>query len=224
MEQIIMENMPLIYSVTRYFGNYANKEDLIQAGCMGIIAAYKNYNPDLNVKFTTYAYPYIMGEMKKLVREDKSIKISRNIQLLNLRIEKARVILNQKYMREATVDELALFLEVPEEIICDAINSSKTVYSIDEPLNIDGKELTLQDTIGSVDSPYLDDLIQLKDELERLTPLEKQIIEQRYMNDLTQSETANVLGISQVQVSRNEKKVLTKLKNKLNANEYKIAA
>ena len=85
MEQLILENQNLIYSITKYFEKYANKEDLFQAGCMGMIMAYKNYNPDMNVKFTTYAYPYILGEMKKLVREDKSIKISRNIQLLNLK-------------------------------------------------------------------------------------------------------------------------------------------
>lgn len=216
MEQLILENQNLIYSVTKYFERYASKEDLFQAGCIGMIMAYKNYDSNMNVKFTTYAYPYILGEMKKFVREDKSIKISRNIQLLNLKIEKARVILTQKFMREPTIGELSTFLELPEEMICESINSTKTIYSIDEPLNTDGKDITLKDTIGKVDNPYLDDLIQLRDELTMLTPFEKQIIEQRYMQDLTQQETAEILGVSQVQISRNEKKVLTKLKNKLN--------
>lgn len=226
MEELILENQNLIYSITRYFERYANKEDLFQAGCIGMIIAYKNFDSSMNVKFTTYAYPYILGEMKKLVREDKSVKVSRNIQMLNLKIEKAKVILTQKFMREPSLEELSIFLELPEEIICDAINSTKTIYSIDEPLNAEGKDITLQDTIGKVDNPYLDDLIQLRDELTTLTPFEKSIIEQRYMQDLTQQETAEILGISQVQVSRNEKKVLTKLKNKLNPDydSYKLAA
>lgn len=226
MEELILENQNLIYSITRYFERYANKEDLFQAGCIGMIIAYKNFDSSMNVKFTTYAYPYILGEMKKLVREDKSVKVSRNIQMLNLKIEKAKIILTQKFMREPSIEELSNFLELPEEMICDAINSTKTIYSIDEPLNIEGKDITLQDTIGKVDNPYLDDLIQLRDELTTLTPFEKSIIEQRYMQDLTQQETAEILGISQVQVSRNEKKVLTKLKNKLNPDYdlYKLAA
>lgn len=215
MEELILENTSLIYSITRYFERYANKEDLYQAGCIGMILAYKNYDPNMNVKFTTYAYPYIMGEMKKLVREDKSIKISRNIQLLNLKIEKAKIVLTQKLMREPSVDEISIFLELPYDFVCEAINSSKTIYSLDEPINNEGKDITLQDTIGKVDDPYLDDLIQLREELRNLTPFEIEIIKQRYMQDLTQQETAKILGISQVQVSRNEKKVLIKLKNKL---------
>lgn len=221
MEQLILENKNLIYSITRYFERYANKEDLFQAGCIGMILAYKNYNESMGVKFTTYAYPYILGEMKKLVREDKSIKISRSIQFINLKIEKARVILTQRLMREPSVDELSEFLELPEELICEAINSTKNIYSIDEPINNEGKEVTLKDTIGKVDNPYLDDLIQLRDEISNLSPFEKQIIEQRYMQDLTQQETALNLGVSQVQVSRNEKKVLIKLKNKLSS-EYEF--
>ena len=224
MEELILENQNLIYSITRYFERYANKEDLFQAGCIGMIMAYKNYDPNVNVKFTTYAYPYILGEMKKLVREDKSIKISRSIQMLNLKIEKSRIILTQKLMREPSIDEISNFLELPEEVISEAINSTKTIYSLDEPLNKEGKDITLQETIGNVDNMHLDDLIQLKDELTMLNPFEKKIIEQRYINDLTQQETAKTLGISQVQVSRNEKKVLTKLKNKLLSEENKLVA
>ena len=142
-----------------------------------MIIAYKHYDESMGVKFTTYAYPYILGEMKKLVREDKSIKISRSIQFVNLKIEKARVILTQRLMRDPSINELSDFLELPEEMICEAINSTKTIYSIDEPINNDGKELTLKDTIGKIDNPYLDELIQLRDEISMLSPFEKQIIE-----------------------------------------------
>ena len=213
MEELILENKNLIYSITRYFEKYSNKEDLFQAGCIGMIMAYKNYNPDMNVKFTTYAYPYILGEMKKLVREDKSIKISRNIQLLNLKVEKANILLTQKLMRKPTILELADFLEIPVYMIEEAINSNKPIYSIDEPLNDEGKDITLQDTIGKTDD--IDDLLLLREELSKLNPFEQQLINKRYINDLTQQQTAYELGISQVQVSRGEQKILTKLKSKL---------
>lgn len=213
MEELILENQNLIYSITRYFEKYSNKEDLFQAGCIGMIMAYKNYNPDMNVKFTTYAYPYILGEMKKLVREDKTVKISRNIQLLNLKIEKANILLTQKLMRTPTILELSDFLEIPVYMIEEAINSVKPIYSIDEPLNDEGKELTLQDTIGKIDN--IDDLLLLKEELSKLNPFEQELISKRYMDDLTQQQTAKKLGISQVQVSRGEQKILTKLKSKL---------
>ena len=213
MEELILENKNWIYSITRYFEKYSNKEDLFQAGCIGMIMAYKNYNPDMNVKFTTYAYPYILGEMKKLVREDKTVKVSRNIQLLNLKIEKANILLTQKLMRTPTILELSDFLEIPIHMIEEAINSSKPIYSIDEPLNDEGKELTLQDTIGKIDN--IDDLLLLKEEISKLNPFEQELISKRYMDDLTQQQTAYELGISQVQVSRGEQKILTKLKSKL---------
>lgn len=215
MDQLILENKNLIYSITKYFEKYSNKEDLFQAGCIGMIMAYKNYDETMNVKFTTYAYPYILGEMRKLIREDKSIKVSRGIQMLNLKIEKANILLTQKFMREPTIHELSDFLEIPEEMINEALNSTRPIYSIDEPLNAEGKEITLQDTIGKVDSMDLDSLILLREELDKLSPFEKRLIEKRYMSDLTQQQTAKQLGISQVQVSRNEQKVLTKLKSKL---------
>ncbi len=213
MEELILENKNLIYSITKYFEKYSNKEDLFQAGCIGMIMAYKNYDESMNVKFTTYAYPYILGEMKKLVREDKSIKISRNIQMLNLKIEKAKILLSQKLMREPNNAELSDFLELPIYVIAEAINSTKPIYSIDESLNDEGKEITLQDTIGKTDN--VDDLLLLKDALDKLTPFERKLISKRYLNDLTQQQTADELGITQVQVSRGEQKILTKLKSKL---------
>lgn len=222
MEQLILENKNLIYSMTRYFEKFCNKEDLFQAGCIGMILAYKNYDESMGVKFTTYAYPYILGEMKKLVRENKSVKVSRNIQMLSLKIEKANILLTQKLMREPNNIEIADYLELPIELVNEAINSNMMVYSIDEPLTDDGKVITLQDTIGNIDNENLDDLISLRDELSKLSDFEKCLIEKRYNNDLTQAETAKILGISQVQVSRNEQKVLLKLKDKLSTN--KLAA
>lgn len=210
---LILDNEKLIYSISNYFKNYNSKEDLYQAGCLGLISAYKRYNPNMNCKFTTYAYPYILGEMRKLVREDKGMKISREITKLNLKIEKAYILLTQKLMKEPSIEEIANFLEIPEYYISEAILSLNKIKSIDEPVNSDGKEFTLQEIIGK--SNNIDDLILLRDSLNNLTEEEKELINNRYANDYTQSETSKKLGMSQVQVSRKEHKVLEKLKQKM---------
>ncbi len=209
---IIKSNERLIYSIASNFKSYKSMEDLYQAGCLGIITAYKNFDINRDCKFTTYAYPYIFGEMRKLVREDKGIKISREISKLNLKIEKAYIILTQKLMREPSINELANYLEIPEYYVSEAINSLNRIKSIDEPITEDNN-MTLKDVIG--ESNNIDDLLMLKDELSKLTDEEKFIIDSRYKEDYTQSKTAEILGISQVQVSRYEQKILNKLKRTL---------
>ena len=210
---LILNNEKLIYSITNYFKNYNSREDLYQAGCLGLINAYKKYNPNMNCKFTTYAYPYILGEMRKLVREDKGIKISREITKLNLKIEKAYILLTQKLMKEPSTLEIANYLEIPEYYVSEAILSLNKIKSIDEPVNSEGRELTLQDVIGK--SNNIDDLILLRESLKNLTEEERTLINNRYVNDYTQSETSKLIGMSQVQVSRKEHKVLEKLKQKM---------
>lgn len=210
---LIQNNEKLIYSISNYFKNYGSKEDLYQTGCLGLIRAYKKYNPNMNCKFTTYAYPYILGEMRKLVREDKGMKISREITKLNLKIEKAYALLTQKLMKEPSTLEIANYLEIPEYYVSEAILSLNKIKSIDEPINSEGRELTLQEVIGK--SNYIDDLILLKESLNNLTKEERILINNRYVNDYTQSETSKIIGMSQVQVSRKEHKVLEKLKQKM---------
>ena len=195
------------------FKNYKSKEDLFQAGCLGLINAYKKYDPSMNCKFTTYVYPYILGEMRKLVRQDKGLKISREITKLNLKIEKAYVLLTQKLMKEPTITEVADYLNVPEFYVSEAINSLNKIKSIDEPINSDGKEFTLQDVVGKMDN--IDDLIMLKESLKTLNKEEMELISNRYIKDYTQTQTSKIIGMSQVQVSRKEQKVLQKLKQKM---------
>jgi len=198
---LIIDNERLIYSIANYFKNYNSKEDLYQAGCLGLITAYKKYNPSINCKFTTYAYPYILGEMRKLVREDKGIKISRNISSLYLKIEKASILLSQKLMREPSISEIASFLEIDENLVIEAINSANILLDVDE--------------IPISHHDDLNDSIYLREELSKLSSEEWGIIQNRYLDDRTQSETASIMGMSQVQVSRKEQKVLQKLKSRL---------
>lgn len=215
LSRLITENENLIYSITHYFSNYINKEDLFQVGCIGLIKAYQNYKEDLGTKFSTYAYPYILGEIKKYIREDKGIKISRDINKLNLKIERANLVLSQKLMRMPTYQELSEYLGVDEYYISEAICASNVLESLDRPINNDGKELTLYDTVPNVDSLDIDTLLTLKTELLKLNSDEYQIITDHYLNDKTQTEIANSLGINQVQVSRCEQKILRKLRTRM---------
>ena len=206
---LIEENSKLIYSVVKMFDG--NKEDLYQAGVLGMLKALKNFNKSLNVKFTTYAYPYILGEIKKQVREDKQVKIGRDISRFNYKVAEVTNLLSQKYLRQPTIKEIAIFLNIDEQIVIDSINSRRKIQSIDEVLD---DNLSLEEVIPSK-KQEIDGLIDLRNELEKLSKLDKEIINNRYYNDYTQKETAELLGMSQVQVSRQEQKILTKLKEKL---------
>lgn len=212
---LVLENQNLIYSISMLFTNYSNKEDLFQVGCIGLIKAYKRYDERFNTKFSTYAYPFILGEMNNYVKKDKGIKVSREILKLNSMIERVSVLLTQKYMREPSTKEIASYLEIDEFLVVEAMKSRNSIKSIDSVISDDGKEITLLDTIPDINNMDMNMLIALKEELGKLSDEEKELINTRYMKDLTQSETADIMGISQVQVSRKEQKVLTKLRNNL---------
>ena len=210
----IEEYSNLIHSSTHYFEGYKSKEDLFQVGIIGLIEAYNRFDERFGAKFSTYAYPYILGEMKKLVREDRGIKISRNITKLNIQIEKAKLILVQKLLREPTINELSYFLEIEEDKIIEALKTINILQSLDEPITKDGKELTFHDTISD-NKMDLDILLAFKHELNSLSSFEKELINKRYIEDLTQSEVAREFGITQVKVSRSEQKIKEKIKNNL---------
>ena len=213
---LVLENKNLIYKISTFFTNYSNKEDLFQVGCVGLLTAYKKYDSSFNTKFSTYAYPFILGEMNNYVKRDRGIKISRDISSLNSKIEKASILLTQRLMREPSIDELANFLEIDECFVVDALLSRYPIRSVDSVISDDGKEVTLLDTIPDIDSMDINTLIALRDELSKLSVQERQLINCRYIKDLTQSEVASNMGMSQVQVSRCEQKVLKKLRDGLN--------
>lgn len=212
LETIINENKNLIYAVANYFSNYRCKDDLFQVGCIGLIKAYNNYNSTMNTKFTTYAYPYILGEMKKYIREDKGIKVSRDLNMLSLKIEKVSILLSQKLMREPKDIEIAEYLGIPLKLVSEAKKSNVTIKSIDE--KVGDTTLELHEVIGDTEKD-INTLLLLKEEIERLSTNEKELIKTRYMDDFTQVETAKTLGMTQVQVSRSEQKILKKLKERI---------
>lgn len=199
----LLEYDGLIYSIISKYKRY-DREDLYQVAMIGLIDALKHYDNNYGTKFSTFAYYYIVGEVNKYIRENSSIKVSKNLIELKNKIIKAREVMSQRLGRVPTNLEISLFLEVDENLINEAIIATDEVTSIED--NYD---------IGVSDTSTEADILDLKFELDKLSLEEKKIIYSRYFEDLTQSETSNVLGISQVQVSRKESKILEKLKTKL---------
>ena len=200
----------LIYAVAHTFTWYPEKDDLFQAGYKGLMVASSNYDANKGVKFSTYAYPFIWGEMNKWIVDDRNIKVGRNYRKLKLQIEKAKILLEQQLMREPSIAELSYYLNISEVELMEAMRVVSTV-SLDSVISDEGKELTLYDTVPSKGMD-INTLTAFREELSRLTPFEKSLIEARYLNDMSQQEIASILGITQVQVSRQEKKIKEKIK------------
>ena len=205
----------MIYKIAHKYSFGNDFEDLCQVGQIGLLKACENFKPELGSDFSSYAYMYIKGEVLKYVRENRVIKINKDLIALNKSITNAREVLTQKMMRVPTNSELAMFLEIPEEKITEAFQATEYVRSLDYELNDEGKELTMYDSIRYEEKGYNDNILDLKEELERLPENERKLIIARYYEDKSQQETSELLGMSQVQVSRNEAKILTKLKTKL---------
>lgn len=200
----VLDYEGLIYSIIAKYPKRFDRDDLFQAGMLGLVDAYKHYDPNVSVKFSTYAYYYIVGEVNKYIRECSSLKISKDLIDLKKKILKVIDVMTQKLGREPTTLELSLYLDVSEEMIINALISTDEVVSID----------------ASFDSfKYFDDInaekLDLREEIEKLSEDEQRLIKARYYEDLTQIETSKKLGISQVQVSRNESKILKKLRTNL---------
>lgn len=212
----ILEYEKLVYSVVKKFQGY-DIEDLKQVGMVGLAKAYKNYKEGFNTKFSTYAYTYILGEVLSYIRESRSFKISKEYGSLYKKINEAKELLSQKLMREVSNFEVACFLEIDETLVDEVILANSKVQSLDAALNEldDDKEINLYDFAKYNEKKYDAENIDLFMELENLTEIEKELIYDRYFNDLTQSEVSKKLSMSQVQVSRNEAKILKKLRDRL---------
>lgn len=212
--EVISNNNNLIYSIIYKYKNYYDIEDLYQVAVIGLIKAYNNFKDDLNTKFSTYAYSYIFGEVNKYVNDYKQIKLSKDYLHLNKRINEAKNILTQKFMREPSNYELALFLEVDENLINSIDTLTKNIDSLDKIISSDEKDLYLYDVIPSNNSDQFNNIF-LHQELEKLSDNERRLLEYRYFLDKTQQEISNCLGINQVQVSRYEKKILKKIRQNM---------
>lgn len=215
LNQMILDNQNLIYSIINKYSYYYDKEDLFQTGVIGLIKAYNNYNANMNTKFSTYAYTYILSEVLAYTNSNRNIKLGREYQKLYKKINEAKTILTQRLMKEPSTYELALFLELDEKIIIHILEVTGKFSGLDEIISKDGKKLSLLDTISNKDKDDIIDNLILKEEINKLSETERKILWMRYYDDRTQQEVANILGTNQVHVSRSEKKVLQRLKNNL---------
>lgn len=211
MEQLL-EYENLVYSIINKYSGF-DKDDLYQVGIMGLVQAYKNYKSSFNVKFSSYAYYYILGEVTKYIRENKSIRVSKDILKLKSLIDKTKSLMMQRLGREPTISEISLYLEIDEEKVSDVLCSVCDVKSLDYVYDEDGNEMYA--SLGVYDNNMDLDFINLRDVVDGLSDEEKELIISRYFEDMTQCEVSEKLGISQVQVSRKENKILEKLKNKI---------
>ena len=211
--EIIKENKNLICSIINKYASYYEFDDLYQVSIIGIMKAYQNFDENKGVKFTTYAYKYILSEVLLFINNNKTFKVSRQYQKLYKKILEARNLLTQRLMKEPNTYELSLFLEIDEALINEVLRYQEKIKSLDEVIMDDGKEVKLLDQVQAYDKS--DDYSSLYGSLSTLSTEELELINLRYFSDLTQSEIAGIWGTNQVKVSRNEQKILKKLKNDL---------
>lgn len=200
----------LVYGIIQRYTKYFEKDDLYQVGMIGLINAYHNFDSTQGTKFSTYAYYYVLGEVRKYVRESGLVKVSSDLVRLNQSIEKASEQMSQRLGREPTTTELSLFLEIDEDKIEEARVAALDVRSLD--YSVDEELPEFYNSVASYDKETSPEVLDLKREISRLSVEEKNLIVARYYEDMTQSEASRELGISQVQVSRKEGKILEKLR------------
>ncbi len=218
-DQVIQNNMGLVYSiVSRYLGRGYDSEELSQIGAIGLIKAVDKFDLGFDVKFSTYAVPLISGEIKRFLRDDGMVKVSRSLKENGWKIKKAADRLSQELNREPSLEELAAATEIPAEDIVLALEANSEVESINKPVSFaDGREVSLEEKLPErtdwneelLNRLLVEQLLGLLDEKER------ELIRMRYYEDRTQREVAERLGISQVQVSRMEKKILLNLRKQV---------
>ena len=218
-EQIILNNVGLIWSVVRRFTNRGyESEDLFQIGIMGLIKAIDKFDLSYQVKFSTYAVPMIAGEIRRFLRDDGIVKVSRTLKENSWKIRRESDLFRQRKGREPTVNELQECTGMTPEEIVQAMDFSVEVDSIDRTVRqSDGSEISLLDRL-QVENTRTEELlnrVMLEQLLAELPEKERRLIIMRYLQDRSQTEVARIMGVSQVQVSRLEKKILKQMRERL---------
>lgn len=221
MAKLVEENQGLIWSIVKRFtGRGYEIDDLYQIGCMGFIKSIRNFDSNYEVKLSTYAVPYILGEIKRFLRDDGPVKVSRSIKDLNRKILELQKEFVAKKGREATIIEIAKILKTTKEEIILALESVTPVNSIEESAYSNSKDdnsINILETLSNNkdEASIIINKIAIDKIINKLNPRDKEIILLRYFRDKTQMDVAKIMGISQVQVSRIEKKILQEMKKEL---------
>lgn len=218
-DTLFEENVGLIYSVAkRFLGRGVEMDDLFQIGSIGLLKAVDHFDVSYDVRFSTYAVPMIAGEIKRYLRDDGMLKVSRSLKENCVRIYKAREKLERKLGREPTLEEISVHTGIPVEELVMSMESGAEVESLHKTIyQGEGNEISLMDKLQENKNGQEDALnrIFLDEMLESLSARERKLIYMRYFQDKTQTEIAEEMGISQVQVSRMEKRILKELKNRV---------
>lgn len=214
-EKLINGNLKLVLSVVqRFSGRGENPDDLFQVGCIGLIKSIDNFDTSHEVKFSTYAVPMIIGEIRRYLRDHNSVRVSRSIKDNAYRAMQVKEQLTVKNQKEPTIDEIASELDLPREDVVLALESIVEPVSLNEPVYSDGGDtIYIMDQVGDKndDRNWLDELF-FKEAIKNLNDRERRILNLRFMKGKTQMEVANEIGISQAQVSRLEKGVIDRIK------------
>ena len=213
-ELLVKENLSLVWSLVHRFNSMMyEKEELFQIGCVGLIKAIDKFDVSYDVAFSTYAVPIILGEIKRHFRDDGAIKVSRSIKELNQKITKISDEYLLKNNKEISIEELADTLNVSKSDIVLAIDSKYYPTSLNEVIyEKDGSVITVEERLVEKESYSLIDKITLYEEINKLTEKERKLIKMRYYLDMNQDQIAKEFNVSQVQISRLEKKIIEKLK------------
>ena len=213
-ELLVKENLSLVWSLVHRFNSMMyEKEELFQIGCVGLIKAIDKFNVSYDVAFSTYAVPIILGEIKRHFRDDGAIKVSRSIKELNQKISKISDEYLIKNNKEISIEELSNILNVSKADIVLAIDSKYFPTSLNEVIyEKDGSVITVEERLVEKESYSLIDKITLYEEINKLTEKERKLIKMRYYLDMNQDQIAKEFNVSQVQISRLEKKIIEKLK------------
>jgi len=221
MTKLIEDNNGLIWSIVRRFnGRGYDIEDLYQIGTIGFIKAIQRFDTSFEVRLSTYAVPYILGEIKRYIRDDGPIKVSRSIKELNVKILELQREFLHKYGRDISLEEISKELKISKEEIAMALDSARPVDSIEDAKYKDNKtdktvSILEQISTGKDEETEITNRITIKNLINELNDKEKEIILLRYYKQKTQMQVSKILGITQVQVSRIERKVLDKMKKRL---------
>ena len=221
LEELIEENNGLIWSIVkRFYGRGHEPEDLYQIGCLGFIKSIKRFNTDFEVKLSTYAVPYMIGEIKRYIRDDGPVKVSRSIKDLGIKIRELQREKMNKQGKEPKIQEIAKELKVDLEDVILAMEATNSVESIEGTKHInnkDGKSISLLDTLSTEknEEETITNKLVIGQLIKDLKDREKEIILLRYYKEKTQAQVAKILGISQVQVSRLERKILENMRRKM---------
>ncbi|MCI8483050.1 MAG: RNA polymerase sporulation sigma factor SigG [Lachnospiraceae bacterium] len=218
-EAYIKGNLRLVLSVIKRFSNSnENVDDLFQIGCIGLIKSIDNFNPDIGVKFSTYAVPMIIGEIRRYLRDNNSIRVSRSLRDTAYKAIHAKELLSKELSKEPTIDDIAKAIDIPKEDIVFALDAIQCPVSLYDPVYTDGGDtLYVMDQISdkkNKEETWVEEL-SLSDAMKRLNERENYIIQLRFFEGKTQMEVAEEIHISQAQVSRLEKSALRNMKNYL---------